>query len=77
VTTASKAVAGGIAANMVTVAIWVIGMVPGWMTVPDEPKAAILALVSTAIGAGVVYFAPANKQVVEPAPQSTRILQVQ
>lgn len=64
-TTASKAVAGGIAANLVTVALWLLGLVPGWASVPDEPKAAIVALVSTAIGAGVVYFAPANRTIRE------------
>jgi hypothetical protein len=59
-TTATKAVAGGIAANMVTIALWLLSLVPGWATVPDEPKAAIIALVSGAIGAAVVYYAPAN-----------------
>ena len=59
-TTAAKAVAGGIAANLVTVALWLISLIPGWDMIPIEPKAALIALVSGAIGAGVVYFAPAN-----------------
>lgn len=60
--TASKAVAGGIAANVVTIALWGLSQIPGWMTLPDEPKAAIIALVSAGIGSAVVYFSPANKQ---------------
>jgi hypothetical protein len=70
VRTATKAVAGGIAMNLGTIALWALGHIPGWMTVPDEPKAAIIALVSTAIGAGVVYYAPANKEVVADAPDA-------
>jgi hypothetical protein len=62
-TTATKAVAGGIAANVVTIALWGLAMIPGWATVPDEPKAAIIALVSAAIGAGLVYIAPSNRNV--------------
>jgi hypothetical protein len=60
--TATKAVAGGIAANVVTVVLWVISNVPGWSAVPDEPRAAIIGLVSAAVGAAIVYLAPANKQ---------------
>lgn len=63
-TTATKAVAGGIAANVVTIAIWGLSQIPGWATIPDEPKAAILALVSAGIGAGLVYLAPANRQTI-------------
>lgn len=59
--TASKAVAGGIAANVVTIALWGLSQIPGWSMVPDEPKAAIIALVSGGIGAAVVYLSPANK----------------
>lgn len=67
--TSSKAVAGGIAANIVTIALWAITTIPGWSSVPDEPKAAILALVSAAVGAAIVYYAPANKQTVDaPRP---------
>jgi hypothetical protein len=62
VMTATKAIAGGVAANIVTVAIWTISKVPGWTTVPEEPKAAILGLVSAGIGAAIVYLAPANAQ---------------
>lgn len=59
-TTASKAVAGGVAANVVTIAVWLLTKIPNWDTVPDEPKAAAIALVSSAIGAAIVYWAPAN-----------------
>jgi hypothetical protein len=66
--TATKAIAGGIAANVVTVILWAISIVPGWSGVPDQPKAAIIALVSAAVGAAIVYFAPSNQQTVaEPA----------
>ena len=58
--TATKAVAGGVAANIVVIAVWLLTLIPGWMLVPDEPKAAIIALVSGAIGAAVVWLAPAN-----------------
>lgn len=64
--TATKAVAGGIAANVVTIVVWLLSLIPGWETIPAEPKSAIIALVVTGIGAGIVYFAPANKTVVEP-----------
>jgi Na+/melibiose symporter-like transporter len=60
--TATKAVAGGVAANVVTVVLWGISTIPGWHAVPDEPKAAILGLVSALVGAAIVYFAPSNKQ---------------
>ena len=60
--TATKAVAGGLAANIVTVVLWAISNIPGWDAVPDEPRAAIIALVSAGVGAAIVYFAPANKQ---------------
>ena len=60
--TATKAVAGGIAANVVTIILWAVSHIPGWNGVPDEPKAAILALVSAGAGALLVYFAPANKR---------------
>lgn len=60
--TATKAIAGGIAANIVTVILWAISNVPGWDAVPEQPKAAIIALVSAGVGAAIVYFAPANQQ---------------
>jgi hypothetical protein len=69
--TATKAVAGGVAANIVTVILWGISNIPGWHAVPDEPRAAIIALVSSAVGAAIVYFAPANKHTV-PATASNR-----
>jgi hypothetical protein len=62
-TTSSKAVAGGVAANLIIVACWLLTLIPGWETVPFEPKAAIISLVVTAIGSGIVYFAPANRQI--------------
>jgi hypothetical protein len=64
-TTASKAVAGGIAANLVTIAVWGLTMIPGWAEIPLEPKAAIVSLVVSAIGAGLVYLAPPNRAVAE------------
>ena len=60
--TATKAVAGGVAANLVTIILWAISNVPGWDRVPDEPKAAMIALVSAGVGAAIVYFAPANRR---------------
>ena len=60
--TATKAIAGGLAANIITVILWAISSIPGWDTVPDQPRAAIIALVSSGVGAAIVYFAPANKQ---------------
>jgi len=62
--TASKALASGIAANIVTLCLWAISTIPGWEHVPDAPKAAIIGLVSSGIAAAIVYFAPANKQTV-------------
>jgi hypothetical protein len=62
VMTATKAIAGGVAANIVSVILWGISNIPGWDAVPDQPKAAILALVSAGVGAAIVYFAPANQQ---------------
>jgi hypothetical protein len=62
--TATKAIAGGVAANVITVVLWTISNIPGWAAVPDQPKAAIIALVSSGVGAAIVYFAPANKQTV-------------
>jgi hypothetical protein len=60
VMTATKAIAGGVAANVVTIILWAVSNIPGWGVVPDEPKAAIIALVSAGVGALIVYFAPAN-----------------
>ena len=65
--TATKAIAGGVAANIVTIVLWAISTLPGWNAVPDEPKAAITGLVSAAVGAAIVYFAPANKQTLAAA----------
>jgi hypothetical protein len=73
--TATKAVAGGVATNIVTLILWAISTIPGWERMPDEPQAAIIALVSSGVGAAIVYFAPANKQTLaETAPQSSRAL---
>ena len=60
--TATKAVAGGVAANIVTIVLWAISSIPGWKAVPEEPRSAIIALVSAAVGAAIVYLAPANKE---------------
>ena len=59
--TATKAIAGGFAANIITVVLWAMSSIPGWDAVPVEPKAAIIALVSSGVGAVIVYFAPANQ----------------
>ena len=56
----SKAIAGGIAANLVTLAMWGLSFIPGWDAMPSEPKAAIMVLVSSAIGFAIVHIAPAN-----------------
>ena len=61
--TSTKAVAGGIGGALVIIANWVLTLVPGWMDIPDEPKGAIVFLVSAGITAGLVYFSPANKVV--------------
>jgi hypothetical protein len=63
--TATKAIAGGVGANIVTIVLWMISSIPGWGTVPEQPKAAIIALVSAAIGAAIVYYAPSNKETLE------------
>ena len=68
--TATKAIAGGVAANIVTVVLWVISSIPGWGAVPDQPKAAIIALVSAGVGAAIVYFAPANEQTLTASERS-------
>jgi hypothetical protein len=65
--TATKAVAGGIATNIATIIVWAMTHIPGWHTVPDEPRAAITALVSAGVAAAVVYFAPANRETVRAA----------
>lgn len=68
-TTSTKAVAGGIGANVVTIVLWGLSQIPGWEGVPLEPKAAIIALVSSGVGAAIVYFSPANAvKTTEPKP---------
>jgi hypothetical protein len=59
---ATKAIAGGVAANIVTIVLRMVASIPGWSSVPEEPRAAIIALVSAGIGAAIVYFAPSNKE---------------
>lgn len=59
-TTATKAVAGGIGGALVIVANWLLTLIPGWALIPDEPRGAIVFLVSAGIAAVLVYFAPAN-----------------
>jgi len=70
--TATKAIAGGVAANIVTIIMWMISSIHGWSSVPQEPKSAIVALVSAGIGAAIVYYAPSNKETlaVKPAEKS-------
>lgn len=68
--TATKAVAGGVAANLVSIALWLMSLIPGWSSIPDEPKAAIIALVSGGIGFLVVYHSPANSRKVSDAPDA-------
>ena len=60
--TATKAVAGSIAANVITIVLWGLSLIPGWATVPDAPKAAIIALVSGGVGFFIVYYSPPNRQ---------------
>ena len=67
--TATKAIAGGMAANIITVILWAMSSIPGWDLVPEQPKAAIIALVSTGVGAAIVYYAPANQHtLIKTAP---------
>lgn len=66
--TSTKAVAAGIAGNLIVVANWLLTIIPGWMMIPDEPRAAIIALVSGGIGALFVWYAPANRSVTASAP---------
>jgi hypothetical protein len=72
VMTATKAIAGSVAANIVTVILWAVTKVPGWSAVPDEPQAAIIALISGGVGAAIVYFAPANAQTLTATTASKR-----
>lgn len=58
--TSSKAVAGGIGGAIVVVINWLLTLIPGWATIPDEPRGAITYLASTLVVAGLVYAAPAN-----------------
>ena len=62
--TATKAVAGGIGGALVVIANWLLTTIPGYVDIPTEPKGAISFLVSAGIAAGLVYFAPSNKQTV-------------
>jgi hypothetical protein len=61
--TATKAVAGGVGGSLVVIANWLVTLIPGWSEIPDEPRGAIVFLLSTAITAGLVYYAPSNKHV--------------
>lgn len=72
--TAPKAVAGGVAANVATLILWAISNIPGWETMPAEPKAAIIALVTAGVGSVIVYFAPANQHALpHPEPDAVRV----
>ena len=61
--TSTKAVAGGVAANVITVALYAISLIPGWTNLPEAPKGALVALLTGAIGYAIVYFSPANATV--------------
>ena len=74
--TSTKANAAAVAGWLTTIVLWAVSTIPGWESIPLEPKAAIVSLIAAGISYLAVYFAPANRDVVEPE-QSTRILQVQ
>jgi len=61
---AIEAIAGGVAFNIITIILWMMVSIPGSSSVPEEPKAAIIAFVSIGIGAAIMYFAPSNKETV-------------
>lgn len=63
--TATKATAGAVAGWLVTIAVWLLTRIPGWESVPLEPQAALIGLVTAGIGYGTVYFAPSNKATVD------------
>jgi hypothetical protein len=65
--TSSKAVAAGIAAQLVVLAEWGLSELWFWSTMPPAPQAALLGLVVSGISAAVVYFAPANTRKVQDA----------
>ncbi len=68
--TSTKAIAGGIGANIITLVLWAVSSIPGWSAMPEQPRAAILALVSAGVGAAIVYFAPANQHTLpQTAPE--------
>lgn len=58
--TSAKAVASAIAGHFTILALWAITQVPGWESMPDEPRLALQGLVVSLINGGLVYFAPAN-----------------
>jgi len=64
--TSTKAVAGGVGAYLATIAMWLLTLIPGWAEIPEEPKAAISALVIAGIGYGLVYWSPANRHTIDP-----------
>lgn len=68
--TRSKAVSGGVAANLVLIAVWLLTLIPGWEMVPDVPKSAIVALVSGGIGYLSVFYAPANVAIPDEDPHA-------
>lgn len=60
--TTSKAIAGGIAVPATQVAMYFLSLIPFVASMPEGPKDALGILVGSAIGFGLVYFAPKNDQ---------------
>lgn len=62
-TTFTKANVAGVAGPLIIVATWLLTLIPRWAEIPDEPRGALVFLVSVVIGWTLVYLAPANQQV--------------
>ena len=56
----SKAIAGGLSAAVTVLAMYVLRQVPFIATMPEMELSALTFVVGSAIGFGLVYFAPAN-----------------
>jgi hypothetical protein len=63
--TSSKAVYGGIAGALTTIATYFVSLIPGYSTLPERVDASIELLVAAAIVTVVVWLAPANGPVKE------------